>query len=148
MIVPSVTQPTVQQSSTQTPPNQTIDKNGFLQLLIAQLKNQDPLQPMDNQQFAVQLATFNSLEQLMDIDKQLTTLQTTQGQANQFNSASLIGKQIQADGNTVALQNGGSTTLGYRLSANATKVSLKIQDSNGTLVRQLDLGPQGRGGAN
>src|ERR1044071_4071557 len=115
MIVPSVTPPTVQQNTTQTPPSQTVDKNGFLKLLIAQLQNQDPLQPMDNQQFAVQLATFNSLEQLMDIDKQLSTLQTTQGQANQFNSASLIGKQIQADGNTVALQNGGSTTPGYPL---------------------------------
>src|ERR1051325_11127119 len=148
MIVPNVASTTAQQASPQTPPSQTVDKNGFLKLLIAQLQNQDPLQPMDNQQFAVQLATFNSLEQLMDIDKQLTTLQATQGQANQFNSASLIGKQINAEGNKIALQNGGSTTLGYRLSANATKVSLKIQDSNGTLVRQLDLGPQGRGGAN
>src|SRR5690349_14613043 len=116
MIVPSVTPPTVQQNTTQTPPSQTVDKNGFLKLLIAQLQNQDPLQPMDNQQFAVQLATFNSLEQLMDIDKQLTSLQASQGQANQFNSASLIGKQVQADGNSVALPDGGSTTLNYRLS--------------------------------
>ncbi|HEY7164389.1 MAG TPA: FlgD immunoglobulin-like domain containing protein [Candidatus Binatia bacterium] len=145
MIVSNVAPSTAQQSTPQTPPSQTVDKNGFLKLLIAQLQNQDPLQPMDNQQFAVQLATFNSLEQLMDIDKQLTALQVTQGQANQFNAASLIGKQVEADGNSITLASGGSTNFGYRLSSDAASVTVKIQDSSGNLVRQLQLGPQPAG---
>src|ERR1051325_492341 len=148
MIVTNTVPAAVQQGSSQTPPNQTVTKDGFLKLLIAQLQNQDPLQPMDNQQFAVQLATFNSLEQLMDINKQLTTLQTTQGQANQFNAASLIGKQIDADGNTVAVSGGGLSKLSYRLDANAATVTIKIQDSNGILVRQLEKGGQSAGNPN
>ena len=51
-----------------------VTTNEFLQLLIAQLQNQDPLSPMDNSQFVTQLATFNSLEQLMSINKAVTTL--------------------------------------------------------------------------
>lgn len=45
-----------------------INKNEFLNLLVAQLKNQDPMNPVDNQQFLAQLATFSSLEQLMSIN--------------------------------------------------------------------------------
>lgn len=145
MIVQSTAPTTVPQNTTQTPPSQTVDKNGFLKLLIAQLQNQDPLQPMDNQQFAVQLATFNSLEQLMDINKQLTALQTTQGQSTQFNAASLIGKQINAEGNNIAVESSAPAKLNYQLSANAANVTLKIQDSNGTLIRQLETGAQGAG---
>jgi flagellar basal-body rod modification protein FlgD len=145
MIVPSTAPTTVPQNTTQTPPSQTVDKNGFLKLLIAQLQNQDPLQPMDNQQFAVQLATFNSLEQLMDINKNLTALQTAQGQATQFNAASLIGKQINAEGNKIAVENGAPAKLNYQLSANAANVTVKIQDSNGTPVRQLQIGAQDAG---
>src|ERR1043166_6613177 len=115
MIVTNTVPAAVQQGSSQTPPNQTVTKDGFLKLLIAQLQNQDPLQPMDNQQFAVQLATFNSLEQLMDINKQLTALQTAQGQATQFNAASLIGKQINAEGNKIAVENGAPAKLNYHL---------------------------------
>src|ERR1043166_4916441 len=145
MIVPSTAPTTVPQNTTQTPPSQTADKNGFLKLLIAQLQNQDPLQPMDNQQFAVQLATFNSLEQLIDINKSLGALQSTQTQTNQFNATSLIGKEIDSSGNSLSLQTGGSTSVNYQLTGNATKVVINIMDSNGSLVRQLQFGAQKAG---
>ncbi len=51
-----------------------IGKTEFLNLLVAQLKNQDPMNPMDNQQFIAQLATFSSLEQLISINEGVTKL--------------------------------------------------------------------------
>jgi|WetSurMetagenome_2_1015567.scaffolds.fasta_scaffold278189_1 flagellar basal-body rod modification protein FlgD len=51
-----------------------VNENAFLQLLVTQLKNQDPLNPMDNQEFLAQLATFNSLEQLISINQNITKL--------------------------------------------------------------------------
>jgi flagellar basal-body rod modification protein FlgD len=51
-----------------------VDKNEFLKLLVAQLQNQDPLNPMDNQEFVAQLATFSSLEQLISINESVTKL--------------------------------------------------------------------------
>jgi len=69
------------QTSTATP---TVDKTEFLNLLVAQLKNQDPLNPVNSQDFVAQLATFSSLEQLIEINKAVTRLaggtdQTTAG---------------------------------------------------------------------
>jgi flagellar basal-body rod modification protein FlgD len=51
-----------------------IGKDQFLELLVAQLQNQDPMHPVDNQQFIAQLATFSSLEQLMSINKGVSSL--------------------------------------------------------------------------
>lgn len=123
----------------------TVGKDDFLKLLIAQLQNQDPLQPMDNQQFAVQLATFNSLEQLMGINDKLGALQGAQGSASQYSAASLIGKEISTNGNVVNLQPGNSPSINYKLETNAVKVLVNVHNGSGTLVRQLSLGAQNAG---
>jgi flagellar basal-body rod modification protein FlgD len=57
----------------------TLDKNAFLSLLTEQLKNQDPTQPMDDTAFVAQLAQFSALEQMTNVNTNLTTLITSQG---------------------------------------------------------------------
>jgi len=54
--------------------SQSVEKNEFLKLLVAQLQNQDPLNPLNSDQFVTQLAQFNSLEQLMSINQAVTKL--------------------------------------------------------------------------
>ncbi len=145
MAIQSVSPTSTQATAGQALSNQTITQDDFLKLLIAQLQNQDPLQPMDNQQFAVQLATFNSLEQLIGINNKLGSLQTSQGATNQFNAASLIGKAITSNGNTLNLQTGNPTAISYQLAANASRVVVNVQDSSGALVRQMIAGAQNAG---
>jgi flagellar basal-body rod modification protein FlgD len=78
------------QTDTQTPSGSNIDalanENTFLQLLVAQLKNQDPLSPADGTQFVAQLAQFSELEQVMeirsDIESMQASLQQAQAQTN------------------------------------------------------------------
>jgi flagellar basal-body rod modification protein FlgD len=120
----------------------TVTQDDFLKLLIAQLQNQDPLNPMDNQEFAAQLATFNSLGQLIDINKKLGTLQNSQAVASQFNAASLIGKEVSSSGNAVSLQSGGTAKIGYQLGANAARVVVSIYNAGGEPVRQIEGGAQ------
>ncbi|OWR27848.1 flagellar hook capping protein [Saccharibacillus sp. O23] len=67
----------------------TMGKDQFMTILIAQLKNQDPLSPMDNSQFTAQMAQFSSLEQLMNMSTQLTQMNASMGTASQ-----LIGQKI------------------------------------------------------
>lgn len=67
----------------------TMGKDQFLTILIAQLKNQDPLAPMDNAQFTAQMAQFSSLEQLMNMSTQLTQMNSSMGTASQ-----LIGQKV------------------------------------------------------
>lgn len=120
--------------------DKTVTQDDFLKLLIAQLQNQDPLHPMDNQEFAAQLATFNSLGQLIEINDKLGTLQNSQGSMNQYNAASLIGKEIASAGNQINLSSGSSATIGYRLGGNAAKVGIGIFNGAGELVRRIDAG--------
>jgi flagellar basal-body rod modification protein FlgD len=143
--IQSVNSTPTQATAGQALSQQTVTQDDFLKLLIAQLQNQDPLSPMDNQQFAVQLATFNSLGQLISINDKLGSLQTSQGATNQFNAASLIGKEIASNGNTLNLQTGNPAPISYQLSANASRVVVNIQDSSGALVRQISAGAQSAG---
>ena len=80
----------------------------FLQLLVAQMKNQDPINPMDGTEFASQLAQFNSVEQLIGVNSALTDLQQSQNvmSAGLTNSmaASLTGKEVKALSNEFNLQ--------------------------------------------
>src|SRR6202007_2218959 len=87
----------------------------------------------------------NSLDQLIDIDKQLGTLQTSQAQTNQLNAASLIGKEVITAGNSISLQSGSPASVNYQLGANATRVVISITDAGGGLVRQIEAGGQTAG---
>ncbi len=69
---PTYTDPTV--SGTNTNSTKELGKDEFLKLLVTQLQNQDPMNPVDNEQFIAQLATFSSLEQLISINKAVTKL--------------------------------------------------------------------------
>ncbi|MCM1567369.1 MAG: flagellar biosynthesis protein FlgD [Dehalobacter sp.] len=99
------TKPTDTKSSTD---NAALDKQAFLQLLIAQLKNQDPMSPMDNSQFVAQLAQFSSLEQMGNmataIDELKESMVTLNSQSLLTQGAAMIGKevvgQITTDGET------------------------------------------------
>jgi flagellar basal-body rod modification protein FlgD len=123
----------------------TVTQDDFLKLLITQLQNQDPLHPMENQEFAAQLATFNSLGQLISMNEKLGSLQNAQSLAGQFNAASLIGKEITTNGNTVSLQNGTPTEIAYQLGSSAARVVINIQNSAGGLVRQIEAGARNAG---
>jgi flagellar basal-body rod modification protein FlgD len=123
----------------------SMGRDDFLKLLIAQLQNQDPLKPLDNQEFAAQLATFNSLDQLIGINQKLDGLGEQQRLVGQLGAASLIGKEIVADGNQIALTAGQPAALSYALDAGAARVTINITDANGKVVRTIDLGSREAG---
>ncbi len=122
-----------------------ITQDAFLQLLIVQLQNQDPLNPLDNQEFIAQLATFNSLDQLIRINEKLDSIQAEQLRLGQLEATFLIGKEIRARGNRVSLQEGQQAELHYDLATDATRVVVNIMDSEGSLVRTLEVGSQSGG---
>jgi flagellar basal-body rod modification protein FlgD len=134
-----------QQSGTTQLAGKSMGRDDFLKLLIAQLQNQDPLKPLDNQEFAAQLATFNSLDQLIGINQKLDGMQSQQGILGQLGAVSLIGKEIVADGNQISLTAGTPAAANYALAANAARVVISITDSNGNLVRTIETGSQAAG---
>ena len=116
----------------------------FLKLLVTQLKNQDPLNPMDNAQITSQMAQISTVS---GIDKLNATLQSM---AASFNSAqsrqatSMIGHNVLAPGSVILLQ-GGLAVGGVELAAAADAVTVSIRDASGQLLHKVNLGAQDAG---
>lgn len=119
----------------------------FLKLLIEQLKNQDPLNPMESTDFTSQLAQFSSLEQLFDVNKNLAAMQDYSATTNRLSALEMIGKQVTFTGSgTVSLgEEVGSVPLNFDLADNANQVTLTITNETGQEVARLDLGYQDAG---
>ncbi len=122
----------------------TLGKDDFFRMLLAQIQNQDPLNPMDGTAFSAQLAQFSSLEQLSNINDQMETMNLYQASANNAQSLNLIGREVTARGNALKVE-GAFTDLIYGLSGDAGEVSIKIYDEAGNLVDTLELGNQKEG---
>lgn len=76
-------------------PDQTLDKDDFLKLLLVQMQNQDPLEPMDNTESIAQMAEFSSLEQMTNINQSMETLLTAYNNSSKSNALSMIGRQAE-----------------------------------------------------
>ena len=124
-------------------------KTEFLKLLVAQIKNQDPLKPQDDTAFVAQLAQFSSLEQQLSSNKFLELVATQQqGLANSADM-SLIGKTVTVKGGTMNYDGEGlGTATPFKLGGPAQKVTVTVRDASGAVVRQMELGAQGAGKVN
>ncbi len=114
------------------------DYTNFLTLLTAQLKNQDPLSPMDATQFTQQLVQFSAVEQQINGNKKLDQLIGLQSTANAYGAVGFVGTTIAADSGDVPLQNGKSK-FDYTIEK-AGSATLKILNSAGNIVmlKQVD----------
>jgi len=130
-------------NSTQTNKS-VLGKDDFLKMLIAQLKNQDPLNPLDGTNFAAQLAQFSSLEQLQNMNTHLTALTSSLSSTSNSQMVGLIGNAVVANGNSVTVS-GATTQLAYNLSQSVSQGTIRINDSQGNLVQTLSFGSQQAG---
>ena len=131
----SVTTGTAQPVVSQPP---VLGKDDFLNLLITQLQNQDPLNPTDSTEFTAQLAQFSSLEQLNNVNTNLEQLQDFQASANNSQAVSLLGKEITTNGNFLQLTDGEPVGLDLSLSGDAATVVATVYDSTGGFVNSFD----------
>lgn len=115
-------------------------QNQFLTMLVTQLKNQDPTNPMDNSQLTTQLAQINTLS---GIEKLNTTLGSISGQistSQSLQSSTLIGHGVMVNGGQILVGNGTTTPFGVELASASTGTSATIKDASGTVIDTVDLG--------
>ncbi len=131
-----------------TKPKKSPDQLGqaeFLNLMITQLKNQDPFAPMENGDFISQMAQFSSVTGLAELqqsfDKLATSLQSNQA----LQASSLVGRTVLVPSATSTLSSGGSVRGALELSASSGAVGITIKDDSGQVIRRLELGPQSAG---
>lgn len=112
----------------------------FLKLLVTQMKNQDPTNPMDNQQLTAQMAQFSSLEQLMNINSGLTNLLSASNSTTSAQALSLIGKEVTVQGHNTYVTGGKAGSISMALPDNASAVKITVEDQNGNVVRTITSG--------
>jgi flagellar basal-body rod modification protein FlgD len=107
--------------------------NTFLTLLTTQLRNQDPLSPLDTNQFTQQLVSFSQVEQAINTNKNLTTLIGLQGTNQTIAALPLVGRTVEYS-DAIGPLSGGSLAFSYTLPADAARASLVVQDAQGNAV--------------
>lgn len=122
-----------------------LGKDDFLNLLVAQLQNQDPLSPLDSTAFTSQLAQFSSLEQLSNVNENLEYLQMYQASINNAQAVSFIGKNIDAFGKSIKLESEANEDIHFELNRDSSSVYINIYNDRGDLVKIIENGPMGEG---
>jgi flagellar basal-body rod modification protein FlgD len=120
----------------------SLGKDDFLKLLVEQLKNQDPMNPLDGTEFASQLAQFSSVEQLTNMNSNLeTSVATNQLMAQSIGNSlatTMIGKEIKATGNTLKWDGETEVKFGYTLDTAAANATVRIYNAKGQLVQEIE----------
>jgi len=112
----------------------------FLKLLVTQLNNQDPLNPLDNAQLTSQLAQMSTVSGIEKLNTALESLLAQSGSSQVLQSAGLIGRSVLVPGQDLTVKQGSSTSFAIELSAPAESVKVNITNAAGQVVRSFDLG--------
>ena len=120
------------------------ETNKFLTLLVTQLQNQDPMNPLDNAQLTSQLAQLSTVTGVNKLNTTLETLKTSYQQAESMQAANIIGHGVLTAGKSINLSK-SAALLGVDLATPADSVKVIIYNSAGKEVHSIDLGPQDAG---
>lgn len=125
-------------------PSAVNQEDRFLKLLVTQMKNQDPLNPLDNAQVTSQMAQISTVSGVDKLNGSIEKLSQSMLSSQSLQSAAMIGRQVLASGSTLTL--GATGALGaYELSQNADRVQVTISTPAGAVVRRLEVGRQEAG---
>ena len=112
----------------------------FIKLMTAQMKNQDPFEPMDNSQMVAQMAQFSSLSNQTEMSSTLKAIATKLGAGTTSDALAYVGKTVLTEGKTAYPREAGGFAGAVELDGAATAVSLTIANANGEVLRTVNLG--------
>jgi len=132
-------------NATQDKKNNELNQSDFIELLVAQVKNQDPTKPMDPSEFMNQLTQSSMVNGLNDLQKSFDSLATKLSSDQSLQAAGLVGKSALLPGGETQLNAGGTVSGQIGLERPASEVTINIFNSRGEQVRSLPLGANDAG---
>ncbi|MBN3861202.1 flagellar hook assembly protein FlgD [Pseudomonas frederiksbergensis] len=126
---------------------QALGKDAFLQLLVTQLKNQNPLDPQDNSAFVAQLAQFSSLEGITTLNETVSGIAGNYNSSQALQASSLVGRSVIAQTDKAVVDTSKSLNGTVVVPTSVSAATVKITNSAGTVIRTLELGSQSAGNA-
>ncbi len=124
---------------------QTLGENDFLTMMMAQLKSQDPLNPMDNSAFVAQLAQFSQVQGIQNLNTTMTSLSQNMTSNQALQASSLIGKQVYVPSASAVYSGTGPIVGQFSLSQATNSVNVAISDASGNVIKNMQLGSQASG---
>ena len=121
-------------------PKNTLGKDDFMKLFIAQMQSQDPLNPQDSSQMAAQMAQFNGLEQMMNVNKTLETMLQSQSTDRAVGMVDYIGKEVDIGSGMLKWNKSKLTKSAFEVDQPLANAFVEIRDSSGQVISQQDLG--------
>ena len=133
-----------QSSSTASSSDTTASADRFLTMLVTQLQNQDPLNPMDNAQMTTQMAQINTVTQLEKVNESVQALGSHLLQMQALQAAAVVGHDVKLEGNSLDMSSGVGRGA-VALTGSATSVTVEVLDANKQVVGSVNLGAQTAG---
>ena len=112
----------------------------FLTLLVTQMKNQDPLNPMDNAQITTQMAQISTVSGIDKLSAALGDMNALMLQTQTLEGAALVGKQVLVAGSKLSLDADGSATAGFELAGAAQWVTVSVKGASGKVIDTVEMG--------
>lgn len=128
-----------QTSATATQANDELGQNAFLKLMIAQLKNQDPLKPQDPSEFLGQLAQFSQVTSIQNMESSIEGLSASLRSTQVLSGTSLVGREVLAPASTDMLDAGGTVSGAIDLPSSVANLKIIVKDASGAEVRTFNL---------
>lgn len=129
----------------QAPKKNELGQDEFLQLMLTQIKHQDPFKPMENGDFIAQMAQFSTVSGIEKMQGSLDTMSSTFTSNQVLQASSLVGRNVLVPGDTGTLEEDGTINGAYDLPASSGNVFMNVYDQAGNLVQQVGMGPQQNG---
>lgn len=123
----------------------SLGQDDFLKLLLTQMQNQDPANPMEDKEYMAQMAQFSSLEQLTKVNTSLENMIGGQAQEQMVSAVNFIGKEVKAEGYNLSRSDGKISKVFYGLGEPVASAFINIYDQDKNLIRTEQLGEKGKG---
>lgn len=120
-------------------------QSNFLKMLVTQMNNQDPLNPMDNAQLTSQLAQISTVSSMQTMNATLSQLLSQVSASRAMDSAALIGHTVMVPGSQFSVKDGVAGQIGVDLPSTADAVTVNVLDASGNVVRTIDMKGQTAG---
>ena len=125
--------------------NKDLGKNEFLNLLVAQLNNQNPLEPQGNGEFIAQLAQFSSLEGIQQLNSSVSSMMSSFQSSQALQASSLVGRKVIVPSEKAVVDTSESFKASTVLPVSSSNVYVNVYDNSGSLVTRINLGEQAAG---
>jgi flagellar basal-body rod modification protein FlgD len=117
-----------------------LDQEDFLELMLAQVKNQDPFEPMQNGEFIAQMAQFATVDGIQEMQKSIGSLNATMSSNQALAASSLVGRNVLAPGSAFELTSEGGVSGAFASDPTARGLVMNVHDATGALVARREIG--------